>query len=71
MYAIRSYYALGARLRAGLESIAATSPHVGQVRGLGLLQAMELVRDRDSLEPLAGASNRLAALAKERGLMIS
>ncbi len=61
---------LGARLRAGLESIAATSPHVGQVRGLGLLQAMELVRDRDSLEPLAGASNRLAALAKERGLMI-
>jgi adenosylmethionine-8-amino-7-oxononanoate aminotransferase len=29
-----------------------------------------LVTDRDSLEPLSGASSRLAALAKERGLMI-
>jgi len=61
---------LGERLRAGMEAIAATSPHIGQVRGKGLLQAMELVSDRDSLEPLAGASNRLAAFAKERGLMI-
>ena len=31
---------------------------------------MELVTDRDSLEPLADASNRLAAFAKELGLMI-
>ncbi len=60
----------GQRLRAGMEAIAATSPHIGQVRGKGLLQGMELVTDRDSLEPLAGASNRLSAFAKERGLMI-
>jgi adenosylmethionine-8-amino-7-oxononanoate aminotransferase len=26
-------------------------PHVGEIRGLGLLRAVELVRDRDSLEP--------------------
>jgi adenosylmethionine-8-amino-7-oxononanoate aminotransferase len=32
--------ALGARLRAGLDSIAAASSHVGQVRGKGLLQGM-------------------------------
>ncbi len=31
---------------------------------------MELVCDRDSLEPLAGASNRLASFAKQRRLMI-
>lgn len=62
--------ALGERLRAGMDEIAASSPHVGQVRGKGLLQGMELVTDRDSLEPLEGASNRLAAFAKERGLMI-
>jgi adenosylmethionine-8-amino-7-oxononanoate aminotransferase len=61
---------LGERLRAGMESIAAASPHIGQVRGKGLLQGMELVTDRDSLEPLAGASNRLAGFAKELGLMI-
>jgi len=62
--------ALGERLRAGMDAIAAASPHIGQVRGKGLLQGMELVADRDSLEPLAGASNRLAAFARERRLMI-
>jgi len=61
---------LGKRLRAGMDEIAATTQHVGQVRGRGLLQGMELVTDRDSLEPLAGASDRLAAFAKDRGLMI-
>jgi adenosylmethionine-8-amino-7-oxononanoate aminotransferase len=61
---------LGDRLRAGLDAIAASSPHVGQVRGRGLLQALELVTDRNSLEPLAGASVRLSALAQARGLMI-
>jgi 4-aminobutyrate aminotransferase-like enzyme len=62
--------ALGERLRAGMDAIAAASPYIGQVRGKGLLQGMELVTDRDSLEPLAGASNRLAAFARERRLMI-
>jgi adenosylmethionine-8-amino-7-oxononanoate aminotransferase len=61
---------LGKRLRAGMDEIAAASQHIGQVRGRGLLQGMELVTDRDSLEPLAGASDRLAAFAKDRGMMI-
>jgi adenosylmethionine-8-amino-7-oxononanoate aminotransferase len=61
---------LGQRLRAGMDEIAAASQHIGQVRGMGLLQGMELVTDRDSLEPLAGASDRLAAFAKDRGMMI-
>jgi adenosylmethionine-8-amino-7-oxononanoate aminotransferase len=61
---------LGERLRAGMEAIAESSPHIGQVRGKGLLQGMELVCDRDSLEPLADASKRLAGFAKERALMI-
>jgi adenosylmethionine-8-amino-7-oxononanoate aminotransferase len=62
--------AMGARLRAGLDQIAAGSPHIGQVRGRGLLQGLELVIDRASLEPLAGGSSRLTALARERQLMI-
>jgi 4-aminobutyrate aminotransferase-like enzyme len=53
-----------------MDEIAAASQHIGQVRGRGLLQGMELVTDRDSLEPLAGASDRLAAFAKDRGMMI-
>jgi len=67
---VRRARALGKRLRAGMDEIAATSQHIGQVRGLGLLQGMELVADCESLEPLAGASNRLAGFAKDRGLMI-
>ena len=61
---------LGVRLRAGLDAIAAGSTRVGQVRGRGLLQGVELVTDRETLEPLPGASARLTALARDRGLMI-
>ena len=40
---------IGAELRAGLETIAANSPLIGDVRGQGLLLAIELVADKDSL----------------------
>ena len=62
--------AMGTRLRAGLDQIAAANPYVGQVRGLGLLQGMEFVEDRESLEPRVGASVRVTDLARENGLMI-
>ena len=39
---------LGARLRAGLGRIARLSPLVGDVRGRGLLQALELVADKQT-----------------------
>lgn len=39
---------LGARLRAGLETLLAESPIVGDVRGRGLLLALELVTDRET-----------------------
>ena len=61
---------LGARLRAGLEQVATSSPHVGQVRGRGLLQGIEMVTDRQSLEPLSGAAGELTRLARERRLMV-
>ena len=61
---------MGKRLHEGLVEIAGSSPHIGQVRGRGLLQGLELVTDKDSLEPLAGSSYRLAALARDRHLMV-
>jgi adenosylmethionine-8-amino-7-oxononanoate aminotransferase len=41
---------MGARLRARLGSLE-SHPNVAEVRGRGLLQAVEIVKDRDSLEP--------------------
>jgi 4-aminobutyrate aminotransferase-like enzyme len=61
---------MGKRLNDGLLQIADASPHVGQVRGRGLLQGIELVTDRESLEPLPGASYRLAGLARDEHLMV-
>jgi len=59
---------MGERLLNGLRSLASL-PTVGDVRGLGLMAAVELVEDKDTREPLAAATQvRLAAL--ERGLII-
>jgi adenosylmethionine-8-amino-7-oxononanoate aminotransferase len=60
----------GALLRAGLDALATVSPRIGDVRGLGLLQGIELVTDRETLAPPPGAASRLVAACRERGLMI-
>jgi taurine---2-oxoglutarate transaminase len=61
----------------GLAALAEKHPSVGEVRGLGVFWAIELVRDRDTREPLvpfnasgaaAGPMTEVAAAAKERGL---
>ena len=40
------------------------------MRGRGLLWGLELVQDRESLEPLPGASVAVTRAAREQGLMI-
>lgn len=63
----------GARLRAGLEEIQARHPrHLGDVRGMGLMQAVELVRDEPAGDrtPDVEATTRLFEAAKERGLLV-
>ncbi|HLQ62928.1 MAG TPA: aminotransferase class III-fold pyridoxal phosphate-dependent enzyme [Candidatus Acidoferrales bacterium] len=45
--------AMGRRLMAGLQELCARHPSVGEVRGRGLLACLELVKDRDTREPLS------------------
>ena len=59
----------------GLRELAERHPSIGEVRGLGVFWALDLVRDRATREPLApygGTSagmNALVAACKDRGLL--
>ena len=57
----------GEALRARLDAAFAEHPHVAEVRGLGLLQAIELVADRETLAPFP-ADARLTSTVVAAGL---
>ena len=61
---------LGGQLRAGLEALAAEHPWIGDVRGLGFMQALELVEDRKSKEPSPRRAAALLEAAKAERLLI-
>ena len=60
--------ALGERIRARLEPLAERSPWVADVRGLGAMQAFELVHERDPPAPQAAA--RVVATCHARGVLL-
>ena len=61
---------LGARLRGRLEQMKEKYPVIGDVRGMGLMQALELVEDRTTKKPAAAATNRFAEACKARKLLV-
>jgi 4-aminobutyrate aminotransferase/(S)-3-amino-2-methylpropionate transaminase len=61
---------LGRTLRARLEAIAAELQVVGDVRGLGPMVAVELVRDRASKTPAPELVTATLAAAREEGLLL-
>jgi 4-aminobutyrate aminotransferase/(S)-3-amino-2-methylpropionate transaminase len=60
---------LGHRLRARLEELA-SNEHVGEVRGLGPMLALELVDDRETKEPAADLAKAITTRARELGLVL-
>ena len=62
--------AMGERLRAGLKSIAAKTPAIGDVRGLGAMLAIELFKGGDVRQPDADLTKRVVAEAARRGLIL-
>ena len=70
---IENAAAMGDYLRGALRAMQQRNPLIGDVRGLGLLNAVELVADRDSARMLPrelDVIGRVQALARERGLLI-
>lgn len=68
---IENAAARGAQLCAGLETLA-EHPNVGNVRGLGFMQAFDLMQDPDSNTPYAaelGVGAKLLGEATQRGLI--
>jgi 4-aminobutyrate aminotransferase/(S)-3-amino-2-methylpropionate transaminase len=62
--------AVGERLRKGLDNMAERIPQIGEVRGIGPMLALELVRDRDTKAPAPDVTAQTTANARERGLML-
>ena len=62
---------LGGYLKAKLQGLAERFELIGDVRGRGLLQGIELVHSRETKEPATDAGPRIAAHALREGLIFS
>ncbi|MBI4279679.1 MAG: aspartate aminotransferase family protein [Armatimonadetes bacterium] len=62
---------IGLYWRQKLDGLAARHEIIGDVRGRGLLQGIELVRDRETKEPFFDAGPRIADRCLNRGLLFS
>ena len=61
---------VGQYLRNGLDKLWEKYPVVGDVRGMGLMQGVEMVTDRTTKEPATDAVNQLFEETRSRGLLI-
>jgi 4-aminobutyrate aminotransferase len=63
-------YEVGGYLREKLEFLKEKYPLIGDVRGMGMMQGLELVRDRESKEPAPVETTELMERARANGLLI-
>ncbi|MEL6658883.1 MAG: aminotransferase class III-fold pyridoxal phosphate-dependent enzyme, partial [Bacteroidota bacterium] len=62
---------VGQYLRQGLLTLQAKHPIIGDVRGPGFFQGIELVKDQTTLEPAAAEASYLANRMRQRGILMS
>lgn len=61
---------VGGYYRRGLESLQEKHEAMGDVRGMGLMQAIEFVKDRGSKEPAPELTNKFMEECRRRGLLV-
>jgi alanine-glyoxylate transaminase/(R)-3-amino-2-methylpropionate-pyruvate transaminase len=66
----KNAHEVGNHLLAKLRKLGDKNPHVGEVRGMGLMVGVEMVKDKKSQEPAADIAVKLLDLTKDRGLLI-
>ncbi len=63
-------HTVGTYLRQKLEGLKEKYPLIGDVRGMGMMQALELVKDRETKEPAPDPTAQLMERARDNGLLI-
>jgi alanine-glyoxylate transaminase/(R)-3-amino-2-methylpropionate-pyruvate transaminase len=61
---------VGGHLKERLSEVQESQPLIGEVRGMGLMLGVELVRDRATKEPASTETAEVVELCKERGLLL-
>ncbi len=61
---------LGEEVRLAFEKLQEKHPVIGEVRGLGPMLALELVKDREKKEPAADEAKKIVQLAYDKGLIL-
>lgn len=64
-------FVVGEYLKQGLRELQTSHSVIGDVRGLGLFIGVELVRNRETLEPADNEASLVAERMKERGVLLS